>query len=211
MGLTLIFLRFFHLLPPEIGFCLQLYPFWLSLFSTTSPASPRLGQTSSFPCSFPLVLVPRWKQLVYGAASTSAPMGAFHAFSSLKQTALKLVPSNSSHGCCTPQTAPLAFLPFPSSSPLALCPQAGSSAGCPWCGGGRAGAVPGCRGGSSWSRLHWSVPAAAHRTRSAAFPRPAELVLVVPETLLLHASDLEISLSPCSWGLASLHKMRQSP
>lgn len=124
MGLTLIFLCFFHLVPPEIGFCLQLYPIWLSLFSTTSPASPRLGQTSSFPCSFPLVLVPRWKQLVYGAASTSAPMGAFHAFSSLKQMVPKLVPSNSSHECCTPQTAPLAllpFLPFPSSSPQALC------------------------------------------------------------------------------------------
>lgn len=54
-------------------------------------------------------------------------------------------------------------------------------------------------------------PAPAHQTRSSAFPRPTEFVLVVPETLLLHASDLEISLSPYGWNVASLNKIKVSP
>lgn len=62
-----------------------------------------------------------------------------------------------------------------------------------------------------WSRQLWLGPTPAHQTRSSAFPCPAELVLVGLETLLLHASDLEISLSPYSGGVASLNKTRGSP
>lgn len=57
---------------------------------------------------------------------------------------------------------------------------------------------------SCWSSQHQLGPTAAHLTCSAAFPHLPELVLVLPETPLVHASDMGISLSVYSWDAASL-------
>lgn len=40
-----------------------------------------------------------------------------------------------------------------------------------------------------WSRQCWLGQTAAHQTCSLAFPHSAELVLVLPETSLLHCAD----------------------
>lgn len=123
------------------------------------------------------------------------------------------VPSHSSHKLCTPQTAPLAFLPFPASLlqfwelALSVCGLEADSLG------GEVGGREQCLaagGAGCWSRQHRLGPTAARLTRSSAFPHLTELVLVLPETWLLHTSDLEISLSFYSSDIASLNKTRRS-
>lgn len=218
MGLAPIFLCFFHLLHPEVGFCLQFYLFfffWLSLFPTTSPASPTLGQTSSSP------LAASTRGLVEAAGLWSSlnhsPRRCFPRSFILEVDGAEAVPSYASHKLSTPQTAPVAFLPFPASwlqlweLALGACRLEAALWLSP---GGEVGGSERCLAAGEegcWSRQQWLGPTAAHQTCSSAFPCPAELVLVLPETLLLQASDLEISLSPYSWSVASVNKTRGSP
>lgn len=104
------------------------------------------------PASFPLLpaLVAWQKQLVYRAASTTAPAGAFHALSSSKWVALKLCPPTLPTSSTPPQTAPLAFLPFPTSLlqlwelALGAC-RLEAVLWLPGWRGGREGEVPRCR------------------------------------------------------------------
>lgn len=150
MRLAPIFLCLFHFVQPETGFCLHFYLFYLSLFPTTSPVSPKLAQTSSFP------FAASTRGLVEAAGLWSSlshsPHGCFPYSSILEVDGAEAVPSYSSLKLYTPHTAPLAFLPFPSSSlqlwelalgacrlEAALWLSLGGEVG------GREGAVPCCR------------------------------------------------------------------
>lgn len=162
-------------------------------FPITSPACPKLGQASRLSLLFSTCYQHSW------------PVGAFHALSSLKWMVLKLCPP----------TLPMSYTPL--KLPLQLsCPslsahcsfgswlrvlQAGSSVlALPGWEGGREGAVPCCRWGRLLVQAVLVGPTAAHQTCSLAFPHPRELVLVLPETSLPYASDLEFppSLYSCS-------------
>lgn len=87
--------------------------FWLSLFPTTSPASPTLGQTSSSP------LAASTRGLVEAAGLRSSlnhsPRRCFPRFFILEVDGAEAVPSYASHKLSTPQTALVGFLPFPAS------------------------------------------------------------------------------------------------
>ena len=180
---------------------------------------PSWVRLPAFPCSFPLAASIRGLAEAAGLWSSlnHSPHGCFPCSFILEVDGAEAVPSYSSHKLYTPQTAPLAFLPFPA-SPLQLWELALGACrleAALWLSlGGEVGGRERCLAAGEagcWSRQHWLGPTAACQTCSSALLLPTELVLVLPETLLLHASDLEISLSPYSWNVASLNKTRGSP
>lgn len=174
--------------PPRNWVLFAFLPFVGFSFPTTSPACPKLGQASGL------------SLLLSTCCQHSWPVGAFHALSSLKWMVLKLCPPT------LPTSYTALKLPLQLSCPSlsALCIfgswlrvlQAGSSAlALPGWEGGRERAVPCCRWGRLLVQAVLVGPTAAHQTCSLAFPHPKELVLVLPETLLPYASDLEFSPS----------------
>lgn len=165
-GLAPILLCFFHLLHPEIWFCLHFYLLWLSL--SLPHHLPLLSQVRlpGFPCSFPLAAGTLGLAGTAGLQSSHSPCGCFPCSFIFEVDGAEAVPSYSSHEFFSPETAPPAFLLFPVSS-LQLWELAQSAAGwkqgsgSPWVGrweGGsgallqvRQAAGPGSSGGANCS------------------------------------------------------------
>lgn len=149
------------------------------------------------------------KELLHGAASARAPWVVavlFHPLSGWHWSCrLPLFPQ-----ALHPSNCPSSFLTLPCQFAAVLGVVCGLDTDSL---GGEVGGREQCLaagGAGCWSRQHRLEPTAARLTRSSAFPHLTKLVLILPETLLLHTSDLEISLSFYSLGVASLNKTRRS-
>lgn len=197
--------------PPRNWVLLAFLPFVAFPFPTTSAASPKLGQASRLSLLFSTCCLHSWP----GRDSwfTEQPQSPW--------VLSMLFPLWSGwHWSCALLLFPGVLHPWicPSSFPALACQlTAALGAGSECCRveavlwlslggkvGGREGAMPCCRWGRLLVQAVLVGPTAAHQTCSLAFPRPKGLVLVLPETSLPYASDLEFPLSLYSWGVASL-------